>query len=88
MRALRSCQTNHIEQAGTIFQMFEQCFPNQFLPKKEKKEKEKKKSSLTLALPIESQTLQKLHTIRHERTYSEEEGGPLIPHRRNINNIY
>ena len=74
MRALHSYQTNHIKQARTIFQMVGRCFPNQFLPLK-------KKSWLTLASPTGSQTLQKLHTIRHERTYNEEEGGPLIPHR-------
>ena len=31
MRALRSCQTNYIKHAGTIFQMVKRCFPNQFL---------------------------------------------------------
>ena len=31
MQALRSCQTNHIKHAGTIFQMVERCIPNQFL---------------------------------------------------------
>ena len=31
LRALRSCQTNHIKHAGTMFQMIERCFPNQFL---------------------------------------------------------
>ena len=41
-----------------------------------------------MALPIESQTLQKLHTIRHGRTYNEEEGGPLIPHHNNTSNTY
>ena len=43
---------------------------------------------VTLALPIESQTLQKLHTIRPERTYNEEECGPLIPHHNNTSNTY
>ena len=28
---LHSCQINHIRQAGTIFQIVERCFPNQFL---------------------------------------------------------
>ena len=28
MRALRSCHTNHIKHAGTMFQMIERCFPN------------------------------------------------------------
>ena len=36
MRALRSCQTNHIKHAGTMFQMIERCFPNQFLQIKKK----------------------------------------------------
>ena len=36
MRALRSCQTNHIKHAGTMFQMIERCFPNQFLHIKKK----------------------------------------------------
>ena len=36
MRALRSCHTNHIKHAGTMFQMIERCFPNQFLQLKKK----------------------------------------------------
>ena len=28
MQALRSCQTNQIKHAGTMFQMIERCFPN------------------------------------------------------------
>ena len=36
MRALRSCQTNHIKHAKTIFQTVERCFPNQFLHIKKK----------------------------------------------------
>ena len=36
MPAFRSCQTNHIIQAETIFQMFERCFPNQCLQIKKK----------------------------------------------------
>ena len=36
MRALRSCHTNHIKHAGTMFQMIERCFPNQFLQIKKK----------------------------------------------------
>ena len=36
MRALRSCQTNHIKHAGTMFQMIERCFSNQFLQIKKK----------------------------------------------------
>ena len=30
MWVLHSCQTNHIKHAGTIFQMVDRCFPNQF----------------------------------------------------------
>ena len=36
MRALHSCQTNHIKHAGTIFQMVEKCFSNQSLQIKKK----------------------------------------------------
>ena len=36
MRALRSCQVNHIKHAGTMFQTIERCFPNQFLHIKKK----------------------------------------------------
>ena len=31
VRVFHSCQTNHIRQAGTIFQILEKCFPSQFL---------------------------------------------------------
>ena len=82
MRALHSCQTNHIKHAETIFQMVEKCFSNQSL--------QIKKTELT-DLDITHwifQTLQKLHTIRHEKTYNEEEGDPLISHCSNINKTY
>ena len=36
MRALHSCQTNHIKHARTMFQMIKRCFPNQFLQIKKK----------------------------------------------------
>ena len=36
MRALHSCQTNHIKHARTIFQMVEKCFSNQSLQIKKK----------------------------------------------------
>ena len=36
MRALHSCQTNHIKHVGTIFQMVEKCFSNQSLLIKKK----------------------------------------------------
>ena len=75
------CQTNHIKHAGTIFQMVERCLPNQFLHIK-------KKELTDLGITHGSQTLQKLCSIRHEKTYNEEGGDPLISHHSSINNTY
>ena len=80
VRVLRSCQTNHTKHAGTMFQMVERCLPNQFL--------HIKKKELTDLGITHSQTLQKLRSIRHEKTYSQEEDDPLIPHHSSINNTY
>ena len=80
---LHSSQTNHIIHAGTIFHTVDRCFPNQFL--------QAKRRELTVfgITPIESQTPQKLHSIRHEKNYSEVEDVPqILHHNNNISNTY
>ena len=82
MRVLCSCQINHIKHVGTIFQMVERSFPKQFL-------QIKKKELTDLGITHWIANVAKAsHFVRREKTYSEEEGDPLIPHHSSINNTY
>ena len=67
---LHSCQINHIRQARTIFQIFEECFPSQFLHPKIRG------TLLSLTSPTGSQTSKKFHSTKHKHTYNGVEDDP------------
>lgn len=62
---LHSCHINHIIHAGTIFQLLENCFPNQLL---HAKRRESTVFGITHQIPKE--TLEELHSTKHKQTYN------------------
>ena len=66
IRLLCSYKINHMRHANTIFQIFENCFPNQFL-------KANNREVQSWASPTESQTTKNLHSIEHAHKVTVEQ---------------
>ena len=82
VRVLRSCQTNHIKHVGTVFHIVDRLLSKPISSSK------KKRANHFSALPPESQTPQKLHSIKHKKTYNGAKDHPQIPHHNNTSNTY
>ena len=74
IRILCSYQINHMRHADTIFQIFENCFPNQFL---EANSREAKVLGITHWIPNNKKT--SLHKACTQ-SYSGAKDGPQFPH--------